>query len=82
MNETKTITFKSIMKIGGLVLSTSLLGMFLLFYTKSVVEYQQESDSEKLCGLLERSSIELKLRLVEDTNTNELLVIDCDEYAD
>ena len=81
MSETKTITFKSIMKIGGLVLATSLLGMVLLFYTKSVVEYPQESDVEKLCGLLDRSSINLELRLVEDKETNELLVIDCDEYS-
>ena len=81
MSETKTITFKSIMKIGGLVLATSLLGMLLLFYSKSVVEYQKESDVEKLCGLLDRSSINLELRLVEDKETNELLVVDCDEYS-
>ena len=82
MTESNKSTFKTVLHIGGICIAASILGMFLLFYSQSVVEYQQESDSEKLCGLLERSSIELKLRLVEDTNTNELLVIDCDEYAD
>ena len=82
MNESNKSTFKAVLHIGGICIAASILGMLLLFYSQSVVEYQQESDSEKLCGLLERSSIELELRIVEDANTNELLVIDCDEYAD
>jgi len=82
MNESNKSTFKAVLHIGGICIAASILGMLLLFYSQSVVEYQQESDSEKLCGLLERSSIELELRIVEDANTNELLVIDCDEYSD
>lgn len=82
MTENKSTTFKTVLHIGGLVVATSLLGLFLLFYTQSVVKYQEESDVEKLCGLLERSSIELELRLVENTETNELLVVDCDSFSD
>lgn len=82
MTKSKKSTFKMIFHIGGLVLAASLLGMFLLFYSKSVVEYQQESDIEKLCGMLERSSLEIELRFVEDTNTNELMVVDCDSFSD
>lgn len=80
--ESNKTTFLIVLKIGGLVLAASMLGLLLLFYSMSLTEYQQKTDEERLCGLLERSSIELELRIVEDTKTNELLVIDCDEYTD
>lgn len=81
MTKSKKSTLKTVLHIGGLVLATSIFGMILMFYSKSVVQYQQESDIEKLCNMLNRSSLELELRIVEDTNTNELMVVDCDEYS-
>ncbi len=78
--ESNKTAFVTVLKIGGLVIAASILGLLLLFYSMSLTEYQHKTDEEKLCGLLERSSIKLELRVVEDTETNELLVIDCDEY--
>jgi len=82
MSEDMSKTLKSVLKIGGLVLATSLIGIILLFYANSVTEYQEKTDVEKLCGLVERSSINLELRLVENTETNELIVVDCNDASD